>query len=185
MSRFAIIVTGLPASGKTTIGKIIAEKLGINFLDKDDFLEKRFDRDGVGDLLWRQELSQKSNVDFQNAAIVHSSVVLISHWRPLNDKSSSGTPTEWLNNKFPNLIEVFCDCPQKEAVARFIERSRHKGHCDKDRSKLEINKTFSKYSENLPLKLGSVIKIETSLTNNSQQVLEELLLELALKIDGL
>lgn len=35
-----IILIGMPGCGKTSIGKLIAEKLSINFIDTDDIIEK-------------------------------------------------------------------------------------------------------------------------------------------------
>ena len=37
-----LILTGLPASGKTTVGKLLAEKLDMPFFDSDGEIEKRF-----------------------------------------------------------------------------------------------------------------------------------------------
>ena len=35
-----IILIGMPGSGKTTTGKLLAQKLGFDFLDMDDVIEK-------------------------------------------------------------------------------------------------------------------------------------------------
>lgn len=40
-SKENIVLTGMPGSGKTTIGKILAEKLGMNFLDSDEEIVRR------------------------------------------------------------------------------------------------------------------------------------------------
>jgi adenylate kinase family enzyme len=40
-----VIVTGLPASGKTTLAIALSSELGFEHLDKDAFLEALFDRD--------------------------------------------------------------------------------------------------------------------------------------------
>ena len=37
-----LILIGLPASGKTTVGKLLSEKLGVPFFDSDEEIEKRF-----------------------------------------------------------------------------------------------------------------------------------------------
>lgn len=39
-----IILIGMPSSGKSTVGKILAEKLGREFVDADAFLEEKFGR---------------------------------------------------------------------------------------------------------------------------------------------
>ena len=45
-----VVVSGLPASGKTTLAKSLALALGLRLLDKDDILESLFGpRSGVGE----------------------------------------------------------------------------------------------------------------------------------------
>ena len=39
-----IVLTGMPGSGKSTVGKIISEKLNMQFYDSDEFIEKIFDK---------------------------------------------------------------------------------------------------------------------------------------------
>ncbi len=51
-------MSGLPASGKSRLGAAIAPLLGLALLDKDDFLETLFERDGTGDAAWRERLSR-------------------------------------------------------------------------------------------------------------------------------
>lgn len=158
----ALVISGLPASGKTTLGKQLAQSLGFDFLDKDDFLERLFDDQGVGDLAWRQKLSRQSDHDFQDAARNLDSTVLISHWRPPGTDGSSGTPTEWLQDTFQMVVEVFCDCPVEEAVRRFATRSRHKGHSDGFQTGDEINARMSAWAKGLPLGVGPLIRIDTT-----------------------
>ncbi len=163
MSKRAIVVTGLPASGKSTVGRLLANSKGIAFLDKDDFLEALFEERGVGDFAWRRKLSHESNEQFANAARrSQGSVVLVSHWRPPNDDGPSGTPTEWLNTAFGAVVEVFCDCPVDEATTRFMTRSRHPGHCDKDRRIDEVRRTFQGYAKTFPLGIGPVVQVDTA-----------------------
>lgn len=42
MTQKHIVLIGMPSSGKSSIGKILAEKLQFNFLDGDDLLVQRF-----------------------------------------------------------------------------------------------------------------------------------------------
>ena len=39
-----LLVTGIPASGKSTIARALAEKLGLEIWDKDDILEDLFNK---------------------------------------------------------------------------------------------------------------------------------------------
>lgn len=43
-----IIVSGIPASGKSTIGRAVAAALELAMLDKDEILETLFSSRGVG-----------------------------------------------------------------------------------------------------------------------------------------
>ncbi len=55
-----IVITGLPCTGKTTIGERIATQLNIPFLHKDGFKEVLFDSLGCGDRAWSSRLSKAS-----------------------------------------------------------------------------------------------------------------------------
>ncbi|MFZ4462043.1 MAG: AAA family ATPase [Patescibacteria group bacterium] len=43
MKSLLIIITGLPCTGKTTLGRKLAEELRLPFVSKDDFKELLFD----------------------------------------------------------------------------------------------------------------------------------------------
>lgn len=158
-----IVVSGLPASGKTTLAKQIADRLGLPYLDKDDFLERLFERStGVGDHVWRRRLSKQSNVDFERAAIQFERIVLVSHWRPNKDAGPAGTPTPWIPANFNQVVELYCRCPIPLAVSRFMGRTRHAGHHDKQRTFEELTTWFSTYAQQLPLGLGPVIEVDSA-----------------------
>lgn len=40
-SLSAIFLVGLPGSGKTTLGELLAKKMGLNFIDLDDYIEEK------------------------------------------------------------------------------------------------------------------------------------------------
>ncbi len=58
VSPLVILVTGLPASGKTTVARQVARHLGLPVFGKDDFKEVLFDTLGWKDLEWSRQLSQ-------------------------------------------------------------------------------------------------------------------------------
>ena len=157
-----IVLTGLPASGKTTVGQRLAQALDWPLLDKDDYLESAFARHAdIGDAAWRRQLSLESNVAFEKAAKALSRVVLVSHWRPLDAPGPSGTPCDWVPDHFETCVEVFCECPVATAVDRFHERKRHPGHGDAARTKPELNAWFADYAAQLPLHIGHLVTVET------------------------
>lgn len=80
MSRF-IVVSGLPASGKSTIGAALSTGLGLPLLDKDDILEALFDELGVGDAAWRTTLSRAADRILETLAERSRAAVVVSWWR--------------------------------------------------------------------------------------------------------
>jgi hypothetical protein len=69
MRRGFVVIAGLPASGKSVLGAAIAPSLDLPLLDKDDFLEGLYGRDGVGDAIWRTRLSRQSDDPLRSAAL--------------------------------------------------------------------------------------------------------------------
>jgi len=75
----SITLIGMPTSGKSTIGKILAEKLGYNFIDLDDLIKEKtgksydeiLDQEGEKKLL---DLENKYTLelDFENSDIIFS-----------------------------------------------------------------------------------------------------------------
>ena len=53
------VVTGLPASGKSTVGELLSRELGLALIDKDTILEALFDSLGCPDPEARTRLSRR------------------------------------------------------------------------------------------------------------------------------
>ena len=157
-----IVMSGLPASGKSTVGKELAKVLNLPCLDKDDYLERQFAEKGVGDRVWRQSLSLRSNRLFEKDAQQHLHVILISHWRPEGYSKYSGTPIAWINAHYDRVIEVYCQSTIDDATNRFVQRERHPGHLDKEKSRKEIVEWMHRYEEYLPLNLGGLVTINNT-----------------------
>jgi cytidylate kinase len=129
-----VLVSGLPASGKTAVGRLVAKQLKIPFLDKDDILESEFDEHHNIDPKLRTTLSRKSDRSFERRARELKSGILISFWRPIGHSVSYGTSTGWVHQFNESVIELHCKCRPDVALKRFHERERHKGHNDAARS---------------------------------------------------
>ena len=156
-----IIVTGLPASRKSTIARALALALDLPVLDKDDFLEELYERDGVRTWDDRKKLSRQSDVLFQRAGQNHHSAVLVSHWRPTNESGESGTPTAWLQDAYAKLVEVACLCSAEIAHTRFTSRRRHPGHMDQSRDPAELLLRLKEWESCYPLGVGHPIAVRT------------------------
>ncbi len=121
--RRYIIVSGLPASGKTTLARAIASELRWPLFDKDDVLEALFDSLGVGDADWRSRLSRASDAVIAVAAGHAPNAVLVSFWR-------QATARQFVSGLSGQVLELHCLCDPAVAYERFSRRHRHPGHLD-------------------------------------------------------
>ena len=156
-----VILTGHPASGKSTLGRDLAACLSFAFLDKDDFLEGLYATHDVQDWDDRKALSRQSDALFRAAAEASGSAVLVTHWRPPAVTEPGGTPTDWLSATFDHLIEVHCQCSVQTAAARFLARNRHPDHLDHLRDPAGLERQMTAWQHAYPLGLGPVIEVDT------------------------
>lgn len=171
MSTF-VVVSGLPASGKTTLACSLAKALGLVHLDKDAFLERLLDETPVDAPEGRARLSRRADVDFQRQAMGASSAVLSSWWRHPKSRSESGTPVSWLTGSGRTLAEVHCRCPAPEAVRRFQARARHPGHFDALRSPEALLSQFEEAEALGPLFPAQAIVFDTSRPTTEEMAME-------------
>ena len=127
VARLLVVVSGLPASGKTTVGRQLSEALCLPLLDKDVVLEGLFDSLGCGDRVQRERLSRASDEIVLRLAGASTAAVVVNWW-------NQDTAPARLVEAADTLVEVFCDCPFDLAAARFGARERHPGHLDSQRT---------------------------------------------------
>ena len=156
-----VVVTGLPGSGKSTVGAAIGEALALSLLDKDEILEALFHALGVGDAQWRRQLSRAADQVLQRLALHSHGAVIASWWRHPLSQRESGTSITWLHSLPGELIEVHCECSPAIAVERFFARKRHAGHLDDLKSKAEELAKFAEAAANGPLGIGRVLQVST------------------------
>ena len=127
-----VLMTGLPAAGKSTTGRRLAEQLDLPFFDKDAVLETLFDTLGSPTPDDRTRLSRASDAVLAQLAEAVPSAVLSSFWRQPGMPESSGTSLDWVGRLHPArmLVEVECRCAPETAADRFLSRRRHPGHHD-------------------------------------------------------
>lgn len=160
MKRF-IVVSGLPASGKTTVGAAVASALGLPLLDKDVILETLFARDGIGDHSWRSRLSRIADDLLQSRALASQGAVISSWWRHPLSTLGSGATVDWLTTLDGDVVELHCQCRPSTAVERFFARQRHAGHLDEMKSReLEFTK-FQQFAVHGALGLHRVVELDT------------------------
>jgi hypothetical protein len=129
-----LFLSGIPGSGKTTLARRFAADLEMPLIDKDDILERLFESRGVGDAIWRGALSRESDSMLESAARASDGAVLVSFWRLPGMPPDSGTPMDWLASLNGSMVNVHCSCDPELAARRLLERKRHPGHLDGERS---------------------------------------------------
>ena len=163
MYRPFVVVSGLPASGKSTLARRLGPALNLPVIDKDDILERLFESRGTGDAARRRTLSRESDEILQQRAIAAADgAVLASFWRVPGMPSDTGTPTQWLSALSTHLVNVHCVCDAETAVDRFLRRQRHRGHLDETRSRDEVLRNFRSLFALPHLDIPNRIHVDTS-----------------------
>jgi len=161
--RVFVVVSGLPAGGKTTLGRPLSAALGLPLLDKDDILESLFDGLGVATPEERRRLSRAADQVLQDIAQASQGAVLSSFWRCDSLSDTSGTPTEWLRSmRDAALVEVWCECPPRLAVRRFMARRRHPGHFDEQRTAADLIRQLEQLAAAGPLGVGPLLRVDAT-----------------------
>lgn len=122
-----MVISGLPGSGKSTVGRALARRLACPLIDKDDLLEALFDARGCDDLDQRALLSAEADEELLRRAAASPRAVLVNWW-------SRASTIDGLRRLPHVLREVWCECPPDLAVDRWYDRDRHPGHLDRLRA---------------------------------------------------
>jgi predicted kinase len=130
-----LVVTGLPCTGKTTLGKYLASQLKLPYIHKDGIKETLFDSLGWEDRTWSRKLGAATYdllyyvVETLMSADV--SLVVESNFQP----EVAGPKLGGLIEKYKYYcVQVLCKAEGSILAERFRERAesgeRHPGHVD-------------------------------------------------------
>jgi predicted kinase len=126
-----VVVTGPPASGKTTVARAVADALGWPLLTKDALKETLFDELGVADRAWSSKIGGAA----MSLLYLLLDVELRAGRSVIVEANFSAARA---NAEFAALppfrpVQVYCHGDPDELVARFrARRGRHPGHRDDD-----------------------------------------------------
>lgn len=130
-----VIITGLPSTGKTTLGRKLSADLGIPYLYKDGIKERLFDTLGWQDRDWSRRLGQATYelMFYFLETMLQSGAALIIE---------SNFKTELHSERLRSLLErynyqavqILCWTKGEQLIERFKLRldanQRHPGHVD-------------------------------------------------------
>ncbi|MBD3290863.1 AAA family ATPase [candidate division KSB1 bacterium] len=157
-----IIITGLPATGKTTLGRKIADRFGLPFFSKDEIKEQLFDTIGTGDREWSRKLSRASNALLM---IILQQMIEAGRFCIVE----SNFPPEEYDEKFRLLVQntpfrilqIICKTERPVLQKRLEDRarsgSRHPGHLDGILLKEFADKSDADYQYSVKLNDRTII----------------------------
>jgi predicted kinase len=131
---FLIVVTGLPGTGKTELGRYLAGELDVPFIYKDGIKETLFDTLGVGDTGWSHRLGAAAYelIDHILEAVMPVGVPLVLESN--FDPDKTGDLRHLVAKHDYAVAQVLLKAEGHTLVERFKARSesgeRHPGHVD-------------------------------------------------------
>ena len=131
-----VVVTGPPASGKSTIARALAEGLPAPLIAKDPVKEALFDALGTGDSAWSKELGIATYallfLAVEQEVVARRSCVLEANFD--HNEASAQLAAIQLRQPF-RALQIVCTASREELLDRFVSRagSRHPGHIDDQR----------------------------------------------------
>jgi len=146
-----VLVTGLPASGKSTLAGPLSRALDLPLLAKDTVKEALWEALGPGDAEWAARLGAAS-AEVLLAVAIDAGAAVVDHF------FHRDRLTAW--SRLPGrLVEVHCAVSPDLARARYQARRRHPAHHDGDAARWDdwIARDAG------PLRLGGpLLEVDTS-----------------------
>lgn len=156
-----VLISGPPASGKTTIARPLAEALGFALLTKDDIKESLFTslNGAPNDLAVSRQIGSAA-MDLLWALAPHCpQVVLEANFRTRSPFERMQLAA-LLHRPGARLVEIHCRIPLEEAARRFAQRARDERHHPAHALTEMSLDQLAEYSD--PFALGPVITIDTT-----------------------
>lgn len=155
-----VLISGPPASGKTTIARPLAEALGFALLTKDDIKESLFTslNGPADDPAYSRQIGAAA-MDLLWALAPHCpQVVLEANFRTRSPFERMELAAI-LHRTGARLVEIHCRIPLEEAARRFAQRARDERHHPAHALKEISLEQLSEYAD--PFALGPVVEVDT------------------------
>lgn len=152
-----VLVTGPPASGKTTVARQLAARLRLPLVAKDTIKEALFDALGAGDLAWSQRLGEGTYLAMlgiaEESVAAGASIVLEANFTRGAESHLAALPARF--------VQVHCSAPLEVLQERYAGRDRHPGHVDSER--IDALRNAVETGRHDPLDLpGEIIRLDTT-----------------------
>jgi glucokinase len=152
-------VTGLPAAGKTTLGRSLSLALGLPLLSKDVVKESLFDTLGVVDRPWSLKLGAAASEILWSLLPGCPAGAVLDLW--LDPRRDVGLAQRGLARAgVTTACEILCDCPGEIAAGRYAKRTRHPGHLQPDGATLQRIRESGPLM--VPLGVGPALRVRTT-----------------------
>jgi predicted kinase len=167
-----VVVTGPPASGKTTVARGLAARLRLPLIAKDAIKEALFDELGTGDLAWSQRLGEVTYLAM--LALAEESVAAGASLVVEANFVRGGEFAARLAALPARFAQIHCSAPPDVLVERYRSRERHPGHVDSER--IDAVRSAVETGRHEPLELpGQAIRLDTAEPVNLARIAEQIL----------
>lgn len=158
--RRAVLVNGVPASGKSTVARALAADLSCPLLALDTVKEALFGQLGIGDREYNRKMGRASYAAIWAlvSEFPRDAVVVVDAWfgfQPLDVLRQHLARAE-----IGVVVEIWCHAPADVIAQRYTDRAlaRHAGHLGLEYVP-ELRELAGRAG---PTRLGTVIDVDTS-----------------------
>ena len=121
---FLIVMSGLPASGKSTLAHQLQKALQLPLIDKDDILSPFNNHLNPSSIEQKRLLSSSADEVFITLAKKLNQGIICSFWHHPGSTNTPGTPADWLRLMPGKVLEIYCHCSAETAIERFTIRQQ-------------------------------------------------------------
>ena len=166
MKHTLILVLGLPATGKTSLAREIAEEFNLPLICKDDIKEIIFDTIGWSDRDWSIKVGKSAFaiMDYIIEQQLKSGCSLIVE-SPFNPRFTNPQFAKWQATYNFKALQVLCHADGKVLTERFkargAQQDRHPGHRDEHNLSEFSDKLIKGKANTLTLD-GDIVEVDTT-----------------------